>query len=73
MIQQQHRTLFLIKPAVDVNSAGSLNVNMIKLTSEWHYKMYNIATNIDVYITIHNVYANSLIVLPFMSIHLSFK
>ena len=40
-------TLNLIKPAIDVNSAGSLNVNMVKITSGWYYKMYNIATNVD--------------------------
>ena len=66
-------TLHLIKPAMDVNSAGSLNVNMVKLTSGWYYKMYNIATNVDLHITIHNDKANSLILLPFISIHLSCK
>ena len=66
-------TLHLIKPAIDVNSAGSLNVNMVKLTSGWYYKMYNIATNVDLQITMHNDKANSLNLLPFMSIHLSCK
>ena len=72
--KQQHMcTLHLINPAIDVNSTGSLNVNMVKLTSGWYYKMYNIATNVDLDITIHNDKANSLILLPFMSIHLSCK
>ena len=62
-------TIHLIKPAIYVNAAGRLNVNMVKLTSGWYYKMYNIATNVDLHITIHNDKANSLILLPFMSIH----
>ena len=63
-------TLHLINPAIDVNSAGSLNVNMVKLTSGCYYKMCNIATIVDLHITIHNDTANSLIFLPFMAIHL---
>ena len=26
----------IIKSAIDVNAAGSLNINMVKLTSRWH-------------------------------------
>ena len=66
-------TIHLIKSAIDVNSAGSLNVNMVKLTSGWYYKIYNITTNVNLHITIHNDKANSLNLLPFMSIHLSCK
>ena len=66
-------TLHLIKPAIDFNPAGSLNINMVMLTSGWYYKMYNIATNVDLHSTLHNDKANNLNLLPFMSIHLSCK
>ena len=39
-------TLHLIKPAIDVNSVGSPDVNMVKLTSVWYSKMYTTATDV---------------------------